>query len=86
MTVYLVDEAFLDIALSYSSSDKAARVVLLQDAVYSVVKGKVRGDVYVLEDDVTRRGLKSKIPQSVHTIGYAELVQMMEREKVINFL
>ena len=86
MTVYLVDEAFLDIAFSYSALDKDARVVLLQDAVYYAVKGQARGEVYVVEDDITRRGLKSMIHPSVHVIGYADLVQMMERERVINFL
>ena len=86
MTVYLVDEAFLEIALSYSALDKDARVVLLQDAVYHAVKGRAHGEVYVVEDDVARRGLRSRIDPSVHVIGYPELVQMMERERVVNFL
>ena len=84
MTVYLVGEAFLNTALSYSSSD--TRIVLLEDAVYSAVKGPAREEMYVVNDDVTRRGLKSKIPPSVHVISYTDLVKMMELEKVINFL
>lgn len=86
MTLYLVDETFLDIALSYSSQDKDAHIVLLQDAVYFAKEGKSGGQVFVVEDDVSRRGLKSKIPSSVRVIGYPDLVKMMEEERVINFL
>ena len=86
MTVYLADEPYLDIAVAYASADKAARLVLLQDAVYAALTGKVRDAAYVLEDDVARRGLKGKTPSSVSVIGYSDLLQMMEREKVVNFL
>jgi sulfur relay protein TusB/DsrH len=63
-----------------------ARIVLLQDAVYHATKGEARGKMYVLEDDVTRRGLKSRIHPSFQAIGYSDLVQMMEEETVVNFL
>ncbi len=59
---------------------------MLEDAVYAVTKGKVGGNVYVLSDDVNRRGIKSKIPSSVRVIGYTDLVKMMEADKVVNFL
>lgn len=84
MTIFLVGEASLNTALSYSSPDM--HVVLLEDAVYAAAKSSVRGEVYVLSDDVNRRGLKSKIPPSVHIISYTDLVKMMETEKVVNFL
>ncbi|MDG7001007.1 MAG: sulfurtransferase complex subunit TusB [Nitrososphaerota archaeon] len=84
MTVFLVGEDSLNVALSYSSPD--GRVVLLEDAVYAAVKGNVNGNVYVLGDDVERRGLKSKIPSTVRIITYTDLVKMMETEKVVNFL
>ncbi len=74
----------MNVALSYSSSD--SRLVLLEDAVYAAAKGSIVGNVYVLSDDVNRRGLKSKIPSSVHIISYTDLVKMMETEKVVNFL
>lgn len=86
MTIYLVDEPFVDVALSYASKDSSARIVLLQDAVYSSGKVNTTGPVYVMEDDVARRGLKSRLPLNVHTIGYDELLEMMEKEKVVNFL
>ena len=84
MTVFLVGEASLNVALSYSNPDSS--VVLLEDAVYAVVKGKVGENVYVLNEDVSRRGIKSKIPSSVHVISYTDLVKMMESDKVVNFL
>ncbi|MDG6904558.1 MAG: hypothetical protein JRN20_02095 [Nitrososphaerota archaeon] len=86
MAVYLVDEPFVDEALSYASLDDGAKVVLLQDAAYSA--GKLRGldRVYVIEDDVARRGLQSKILTNARVISYDQLVQMMKKEKVINFL
>ncbi len=86
MTIYLVDEPFLDVAISYASRDPGARLVLLQDAVYSSARADLPGQVYAVEDDVTRRGLRAKMPPGVHVIGYDELVRMIEDEKVVNFL
>ena len=86
MTVYLVDEPSIDEAVSYASLDGSAQVVLLQDAVYSVAKLIGLRQVFVIEDDVARRGLKSKIPSHVQVIDYDQLIQMMKKEKVINFL
>jgi len=86
MTVYLVDEPFVDVAVSYAAGDANARLVLLQDAVYSSTKVRTPAELYVMEDDVARRGLRSRIPPSVSIIGYEDLVAMMEKEKVVNFL
>ncbi len=86
MTVYLVDEPFLDIAIAYASKDTTAHIVLLQDAVYSAPRVQAPAPVYVVADDVARRGLSARMPPSVRTISYDELVAMMERERVVNFL
>lgn len=86
MTVYLVDEAFCDIAFSYASTDGNARIVLLEDAVYFALKGRLGRETYALVDDVNRRGLNSKVPSSLHLLTYDDLVQMMEKENVVNFL
>lgn len=86
MAVYLVDELLVDVAVSYASLDENAQVVLLQDAVYSAAKLATVKRTFVIEDDVSRRGLNSKIPPKVSIISYAELVQMMKKDKVINFL
>ena len=86
MTVYLVDEANADIAMEYASVDTEAHVVLLQDGIYAALAGKVSGQSYALKDDVERRGLKDRIPSAVSVIGYSDLVAMMEKERVVNFL
>ena len=86
MTVYLVDEPYLDAALAYAKMDGAARLVLLQDAVYAALTGRVQGEAYAIENDVSRRGLKARMPSSVKVIGYSDLVRMMEEDRVVNFL
>lgn len=86
MTIYLVDEQFVDTAVSYASLDPSAQIVLLQDAVYSVTKMNSPKQAYVIDDDIARRGLKSKLPPGTNVISYDQLVQMMKKEKVINFL
>ena len=86
MTVYLVDEAHFDVATAHASMDNEAHVVLLQDAVYAALTGKVRGTAFALDVDVARRGLNGRMPRSISVIGYSDLVQMMEKEKVVNFL
>jgi len=86
LTVYLVDEPFLDIAAAYASRDPGALIVLLQDAVYSFSRFKDATNVFAVEDDIARRGLGSKVPKNIHTISYDGLVEMMEKDKVVNFL
>jgi len=86
MTVYLVDEQNLEIAAAYAKMEKDAQIVLLQDAVYSALAGKVPGNAFALRSDVSRRGLSERMPKSVKVIDYPDLVQMMEKERVVNFL
>lgn len=76
----------MDIAISYASRIKDSKIVLLQDAVYSAIKLGGSYPVYAIDVDILRRGLSGKVPQSVHVINYEELVQMMEKEKIINFM
>jgi sulfur relay protein TusB/DsrH len=85
MTVYLVSEQFYDDAVQYASKDKEAKLVFLEDAVYCATKTEGLS-VHVIRDDATRRGLVSKIPSSVKIITYDDLVQMIETEKIVNFL
>jgi len=87
LTVYLVDEPFADIGLVYAAGDPEARIVLLQDGVYVARAGPVRGDLYMIRDDVSRRGLATHVfPTNVHMIGYDDLVEMMEKDRVVCFL
>jgi sulfur relay protein TusB/DsrH len=86
LTIYLVDEPFADTALSYAKEDPSAKVVLLQDAVYLARKKTLPGETYAVRDDVWRRGIQNAITNTIHVIGYADLIEMMETEKVANFL
>jgi sulfur relay protein TusB/DsrH len=85
LTVYLIDEPFADVGLTYASEDSMAKVVLLQDAVY-LARGALKGEIYVIRDDVARRGLEHSISPAVHVIDYLGLVDMMEKDRVIGFL
>lgn len=86
MAIYLVDEPFAEIALAYAENDTFARIILLQDASYLACSKTVRAGVYVIRDDVVRRGIRSKIPANVHIIEYGDLIDMLETDKVANFL
>lgn len=86
MTVYLVSESFVEIASSFAARDNTARIVLLEDAVYAARTLRSERPVYVIDEDIARRGLATKIPPSVQVVTYDQLVKMMEEEKVVNFL
>ena len=60
-------------------------MVLLQDAAYFAT-GAQAAQAYVFMDDVSLSGLVSMIHPSVRVIDYGGLVEMMEKEKVVNFL
>jgi sulfur transfer complex TusBCD TusB component (DsrH family) len=84
--LYLVDEPFASLAFAYAAYDPSARIVLLQDGVYVARSGAFKGEVYYIGDDATRRGLGGPFPSGAHSIGFDELISMMEAEKVVNFL
>jgi hypothetical protein len=86
LTLYLVDEPFASLAFAYAAHDPTARVVLLQDGVYVARNGAFKGEVYYIGDDATRRGLAGPFPSGAHSIGFDELMVMMEIDKVVNFL
>lgn len=86
VTVYLVDEPAVGVAKLYASQDPTARLFFLQDAVYAALGGEVKGMVYVLREDLVRRGLEARVPAGVRVVGYPDLVSLMEEEKVVNLL
>ena len=86
MSIYLTDEPFAKSALAYAKEDQLAKVVLLQDAVYLARSTDFRGQIYVMAEDVVRRGIQSTIPANVHIIEYSDLIDMMEKDRVVNFL
>ena len=85
MTVYLVGELSYELSKSVASNDADARLVLLEDAVYHATREQ-SGQLYAVTDDVERRGLRLKLQPGIHLISYEQLVEMMEKEKVLNFL
>lgn len=86
MTIYLIDEPFAEVGLSYAASDPGARVVLVQDAVHLARRGGLQGKVYAIGEDVARRGLSGSLAPGVEAIGYDRLVEMMETDRVVCFL
>ena len=68
--------------------DMAADICLIQNAIYFAQKERLEGfcgNVFVLEEDIRLRGLKSEdIEKGVKEINYDELIDLMVREdKVI---
>ena len=86
MTIYLVDEPHASKAFAYSSEDSSAKVVLLQDGVYLAKAGSFKGEVFYMRDDAQSRGLGEPFPVGAHSIGFDELVAMIEADRVVNFL
>ncbi len=83
MAVYLIDRRYSELALELAEKDKDAKVVLIQDGVY--IDTSQFKEVFIIENDVKKRGL-SDFPESVKLIDYSELIDMMESEKVYNFI
>lgn len=86
MTIYLIDEPFAKIGLEYATSDPEGKIVLLQDAAHLARVQAIPGAVYAVADDVWRRGLTGSTRLNVTLIGYPDLVQMLEHERVVCFL
>ncbi len=87
MALYLIDKPKGEIALKMASLDSEAVIVLIQDGVYldPDAYGKFK-EVYAIEHDVVRRGIKEKIKDRARIIDYHELVNIiLKHEKIINF-
>lgn len=83
MAIYLVDRRYSELALELAEKDKNSKVVLIQDGVY--VDASHFKEIFIVENDARRRGL-TDFPESVKLIDYEELIDMMENEKVYNFI
>ncbi len=86
MAIYLVDEPFAAIALSYAAADPSAKVVLLQDGVYVAKRGSFTGEVFYVQEDAASRGLGDGFPPGAHAINFDKLVAMLEQDRIVNFL
>ncbi|MFQ5957599.1 MAG: DsrH/TusB family sulfur relay protein [Candidatus Brocadiales bacterium] len=85
--LYLINKTYGENGLKIAKFDADAQVVLIQDGVYvdarRFVGSKVK--VYVVRDDVEKRGLVDRVPEDVEFIDYGQLVDMIVQNKVINF-
>lgn len=85
--LYLLDKAAGQNALPIAVLDKGSKVVLIQDGVYLNTDAlrQAGNEVYAIATDVQRRGLASSLPAGVKVIDYAQLVDLIFDNKVINF-
>jgi sulfur relay protein TusB/DsrH len=68
--------------------NKAANIVLIQNAAYFAEKDRLDGlsaIIYVLEDDIRLRGLRdNEINKGIKKLDYDRLIELMiEEDKVI---
>jgi sulfur relay protein TusB/DsrH len=82
--LYLVDKPFGKSAEELARLDPDPKIVLIKDGVY-LNPEDFPGKVYAMEDDVEVRGLKDRLSGKVERIGYPELVDLIEENKVANF-
>lgn len=85
--LYLINKTYGENGLRMARLDDKAQVVLLQDGVYVDVRRFVgsKKKVYAVRDDVEKRGLMERVPEDVELIDYAQLVDLIVDNKVINF-
>lgn len=86
MAVYLVDKRFADLGIELAAMDEDSKVVLMQDGVYlgvPPIEGKMK--VYYVENDLAKRGI-DKLPSGASMINYDELIDLIEKETVRNFM
>lgn len=86
--LYMLDQSSGKNGLHIAKNDDACEVVLLQDGVYLDVKPLMdsKAKVYAVKDDVIKRGLQERLPNSIELIDYSKLVDLIVANKVINFL
>lgn len=85
--LYLVDQPFGSNGLALAARDEEAIVVLVQDGVYLDVSepSKAGRPVYAVKRDVERRGLGNRLSDSVKSLEFGELVDLIVAHKVVNF-
>ncbi len=86
MAVYIIDKRFADLGLDIAKRDKEAKIVFIQDGVYinspSVEDGT---SLFYLKSDLQDRGITS-LPEGAKKITYEELIDLIEKERVYNFI
>lgn len=86
MSLYLIDKKLAEIGLQMAEKDDEAIVVLIQDGVYSDVSSISNPKrVFLVESDVRKRKIEN-LPENAGMISYADLIDLIEKEKVYNFI
>ena len=83
--LYLVDKPFGGHGLNLAIKDKAAKVVLIQDGVYLDISALHAAGAEIYRRDVERRGLGERLPKFVTVMDYAQLIDLIVANKVVNF-
>ena len=84
--LYLIDRPFGENGLNLALGDSEAVVVLVQDGVYFDPTPVLRAGrtVVAVQDDLAKRGLEARVPDTVRRITYGEFVDLILAHKVVN--
>ncbi|MCD4785489.1 MAG: hypothetical protein K8T10_16840 [Candidatus Eremiobacteraeota bacterium] len=86
MSLYLIDKKLAELGLQMAEKDDEAIIVLIQDGVYSDVSSISNSKrVFLVESDVEKRKIEN-IPENTKTISYNDLIDLIEKEKVLSFI
>lgn len=85
--LYLINKTYGENGLKLARLDANAQIVLIQDGVYIDVRRFVgsKVKVYVVRNDVEKRGLVDRVHEDMELIDYDRLVDLIVQNKVINF-
>ncbi len=84
--LYMIDANFKKIGLEYAKMDPEAKVVLIQDGVFTRGEDLPDGtEIYAVKEDVEKRAVGKRLGDKVKLIDYGELVDLLMSNKVINF-
>ena len=85
--LYLINKGYGENGLKLARLDANAQIVLIQDGVYIDVRRFVgsKVKVYVVRNDVEKRGLVDRVHEDMELIDYDRLVDLIVQNKVINF-
>jgi len=84
--LYMIDANFKKIGLEYAKMDPEAKVVLIQDGVFTKGEDLPDGpEIYAVKEDVEKRATGKRLGEKVKLIDYGELVDLLMSNKVINF-
>ncbi|MCE1246091.1 MAG: DsrH/TusB family sulfur relay protein [Firmicutes bacterium] len=86
MALYLLDGRYTKLGLDLAKNDPNAKVVLIQDGVYADISSLAdTREVYFIKDDLAKRGMELPHP-GAKVISYPDLIDLIEQEKIYNFV